>query len=58
MTKQDHERGSEATGIYLSVCVLTAKGRNEEMKTALGITQLRYPTMHHGASKMFGMGEL
>ena len=36
----------------------TAKGRNAELKAALGMPQLRYPTMHHGASKMFAAGEL
>ena len=36
----------------------TASGRNAELKAALGMPQLRYPTMHHGASKMFAAGEL
>ena len=36
----------------------TAKGRNAEMKEALGMPQLRFPTMNHGAAKMFGAGEL
>ena len=35
-----------------------AKGRNADLKEALGMPHLRYPTMHHGASKMFGAGEL
>jgi len=35
-----------------------AKGRNADLKQALGMPQLRYPTFHHGASKMFGTGEL
>ena len=35
-----------------------AKERNEELKAALGMPQLRYPTMHHGAAKMFGAGEV
>ena len=36
----------------------TAKGRNADLKEALGMPHLRYPTMHHGAAKMFGAGEL
>ena len=28
-----------------------------DLKDALGMPQLRYPTYHHGAAKMFGAGE-
>ncbi len=35
-----------------------AKDRNGDLKDALGMPKLRYPTYHHGAAKMFGAGEV
>ena len=35
-----------------------AKDRNADLKDALGMPKLRYPTYHHGAAKMFGAGEI
>ena len=34
-----------------------AKGRNAELKDALGMPVLLYPSYHHGAAKLFGMQE-
>ena len=34
-----------------------AKGRNADLKEALGMPKLRYPSYLHGAAKMFGAGE-
>ena len=35
-----------------------AVGRNAELKSALGMPELTYPSYRHGGAKLFGMGEL
>ena len=35
-----------------------APGRNADLKAALGMPKLLYPTYLHGAAKMFGAGEI
>ena len=35
----------------------TASGRNADLKAALGMSKLRYPTYLHGGAKIFAAGE-
>ena len=35
----------------------TASGRNADLKAALGMPKLRYPTYLHGGAKIFAAGE-
>jgi hypothetical protein len=35
-----------------------AKDRNADLKTALGMPELKYPSYRHGGAKFFGTGEM
>jgi len=35
-----------------------AKGRNADLKQALGMPKLKYPSYKHGGAKLFGTGEM
>ena len=51
------ESPAAQAGGELSFAHRTAAGRNAELKEALGMRDLIYPSYRHGAAKLFGVGE-